>query len=76
MAKKLIIKIRPDGRIEANTSGIKGKECLSYIKVLEELLQADTYRSEFTEEYYEQTQKLTESTEQKNIINTSIKTKI
>ncbi|MCK9224632.1 MAG: DUF2997 domain-containing protein [Candidatus Muirbacterium halophilum] len=75
MSKKLIIKILPDGRIEANTSGIKGKECLSYIKILEELLDAETYKSEFTEEYYEKNI-VNNDVNIDNKINQEVKTKI
>ena len=32
MSKKLIIKIKKDGTIEAETKGIKGKSCEDYVK--------------------------------------------
>ncbi|MBB5326044.1 hypothetical protein HNQ34_003162 [Anoxybacillus tepidamans] len=51
--KKVIIKITEDGKIFAETVGIKGKQCLDYIHVLEELLEAETVDSEFTHEYFE-----------------------
>lgn len=53
MEKKIQIKITEDGKIFAETKGIKGKECLSFISILEELLEAETVDSNFTEEYYE-----------------------
>lgn len=42
-----------DGNIFAETIGMKGKECLQYIELLEELLDAESIDSEFTSEYYE-----------------------
>ncbi|AKS38151.1 hypothetical protein NP92_06085 [Anoxybacillus gonensis] len=51
--KKVIIKITEDGKILAETVGIKGKQCLDYIRVLEELLEAETIDSQFTHEYFE-----------------------
>ncbi|MDY7224438.1 DUF2997 domain-containing protein [Halalkalibacterium halodurans] len=51
--KKLQIRITEDGEIFAETLGIKGKECLEYIQLLEELLDAETVDSNFTHEYYE-----------------------
>jgi hypothetical protein len=53
MAKTLKIHIFADGRISAATEGIVGKECLKYIPVLEELLEAETVDSAYTEEYYQ-----------------------
>jgi myosin-crossreactive antigen len=51
--KKIIIKITEDGKIFAETLGMKGKQCLEYIQILEELLDAETIDSEFTHEYFE-----------------------
>lgn len=51
--KKVQIRITEDGKFFAETSGVKGKECLSIIEVLEELLDAETVDSDYTEEYYE-----------------------
>jgi myosin-crossreactive antigen len=51
--KKIIIKITEDGKIFAETFGMKGKQCLEYIQILEELLDAETIDSEFTHEYFE-----------------------
>ena len=53
MTKKLKIEILPDGTINAETEGIKGKECLKYIKILETMLESKTIDSEFLKEYYE-----------------------
>ncbi|MCM3409694.1 DUF2997 domain-containing protein [Metabacillus litoralis] len=51
--KQIKIKITEDGNIFAETVGIKGKECLQYIELLEELLDAESIDSKFTQEYYE-----------------------
>ncbi|MFV2046217.1 DUF2997 domain-containing protein [Metabacillus litoralis] len=51
--KQIKIKITEDGNIFAETVGIKGKECLQYIELLEELLDAESIDSGFTQEYYE-----------------------
>ncbi|WP_323735853.1 DUF2997 domain-containing protein [Methanosphaera sp. ISO3-F5] len=68
MSKKLIIKIRKDGSIEAETKGIKGKKCEDYIKVIEELTDSKVVNKEHTSEYYENEEKLYNS-ETKKIIN-------
>lgn len=54
MKKQIEIRIRPDGTIDTVTRNVKGKACLKYIAVLEQLLEARTVDSEFTSEYYEQ----------------------
>ncbi|HZH60282.1 MAG TPA: DUF2997 domain-containing protein [Metabacillus sp.] len=51
--KKIKIKLNEDGNIFAETIGMKGKECLQYIELLEELLDAESIDSNFTDEYYE-----------------------
>lgn len=50
------IRIKPDGEIDAETLGLKGEDCLPYIAMLEELLQAETVDSSVTDEYYETTE--------------------
>ena len=51
--KQIKIKITPDGRIEAETFGMKGKTCLKYISEIERMANAVCDDSEFTKEYYE-----------------------
>lgn len=51
MTKRLIITLRPDGGVEAETAGLTGDACLDYIGVLEDLLGADTVESSFTADY-------------------------
>ena len=47
--KQLIVQVRPDGTVHAETIGMYGNECLDYIAVLENLLDAETTESSFTE---------------------------
>ena len=49
--KQLIVQVRPDGTVHAETIGMYGDECLDYIAVLENLLEAQTTSSSFTEAY-------------------------
>ena len=63
MSKQIKITIKPDGTIESETIGIKGKACLNYIKKIEQLTNAEVVSSEFTSEYYEQEVQNTSSNE-------------
>ena len=55
MAKKqLKIKLLPNGEIQMETVGIKGKKCLDYVKFIEQLTDGKVYKQELTKEYYEQ----------------------
>ncbi|AWB87595.1 DUF2997 domain-containing protein [Mycetocola zhujimingii] len=49
--KQLIVQVRPDGTVHAETIGMYGQECLDYISVLENLLDAEATSSSFTEAY-------------------------
>lgn len=51
---KLKIKLLPDGTIQMETEGIKGKKCMDYAKVLERLADAKIYKQAKTEEYYQE----------------------
>lgn len=62
MAKKIRVRIYPDGRIEAVTQGIKGKKCTDYIELVEKLVDAETVDSDYTEEYYETEEVVMEET--------------
>lgn len=54
MAKKqLKIKLLPNGEIRMHTEGVKGKKCLDYAKLLEQLADAKITEQELTPEYYE-----------------------
>lgn len=52
MEKRLRVQIFPDGHVQAETQGVKGKKCIEYIRILEEILEAETVDSEYTAEYY------------------------
>ncbi len=53
MSKKLKIKLLPNGEIQMETVGIKGKKCLDYIKVLKSLVDANVSETQLSQEYYE-----------------------
>ncbi len=53
MSKKLKIKLLPNGEIQMETIGVKGKECLEYVKLLQQLVNAKITKTELTDEYYE-----------------------
>ncbi len=58
--KQLKIRIFPDGKVQSETEGIKGKACLNYVSILEQLTGARAVDSDYTDEYYEQDNSLTE----------------
>lgn len=51
--KTINLRIYSNGKVQAETQGIKGKACLDYIRIIEQLAGAKTEDSDFTEEYYE-----------------------
>lgn len=51
MAKTITISILPDGRVQAEVHGVKGKACTDYIGILESLMDAEAIDSAFTPEY-------------------------
>ncbi|NRT73154.1 DUF2997 domain-containing protein [Clostridium beijerinckii] len=53
MGKKIQLRIYPDGTVQANVEGVKGKKCTDYIKIIEDILEAEVIDSEYTPEYYE-----------------------
>lgn len=52
MSKKLKIRLLPNGEIQMETIGVKGKECLDYVKLLQKLVNAKITKTELTDEYY------------------------
>lgn len=50
--RALKVSVAPDGTVTAETIGFTGSACLSQIGVLEDLLEATTVRSAFTDEYF------------------------
>ena len=59
--KKLKIKLLPNGQIQMETIGIKGKKCLDYIDVLKKLVDVKISDTQLSQEYYE-----TEAVEQES----------
>lgn len=54
MAKKqLKIKLLPNGEIQMETIGIKGKKCLDYVNLLKKIADVKIIKQEYTEEYYQ-----------------------
>jgi hypothetical protein len=51
MTHRVTVTIGRDGSISAETHGVTGSKCLDYIPLLEDLLDAETVTSEFTEDY-------------------------
>ena len=50
---KMKIRLLPDGSIQMETEGVKGKKCMDYAKILEKLADAKIHSIEKTEEYYQ-----------------------
>ena len=50
---KMKIRLFPDGTIQMETEGIKGKRCMDYAKVLAKLEDAKISSIEKTDEYYQ-----------------------
>lgn len=53
MTKRIKIRIFPDGQVQAEIKGIKGKKCTDYIGILETMLKSETVDSDYSPEYYE-----------------------
>ena len=49
--KQLVVSIRTDGTVHAETVGMRGAECLDYFAVLEDLLDAEVASSSYTADY-------------------------
>lgn len=61
MSGRIAVTINADGSIKAETLGIKGKTCLDYVPLLEELLDAETLQSAFTADYRASDEEVTEA---------------
>lgn len=53
MPRRIKVRILADGRVEAETEGIRGNACTPYIGMLENMLDAEAIESAYTPEYYE-----------------------
>ena len=60
MSKKLQIKLLPNGEIQMETMGIKGKKCMDYIEVLKKIVDVKILDTQISEEYYETETELTD----------------
>ena len=58
--KKLKIKLLPNGEIQMETHGVKGKKCLDYIEVLKKLVDVRITDAQLSQEYYETESEITE----------------
>ncbi len=59
--KKLKIKLLPNGEIQMETQGVKGKKCLDYIEVLKKLVDVKITDTQLSQEYYETESEVTDS---------------
>ena len=57
--KHVQIKLLPNGEIQMETLGVKGKKCLDYIEVLKKLVDVKILDTQLTQEYYETESELT-----------------
>ena len=60
MAKKMQIKLMPNGEIRMETHGVKGKKCDDYVELFKQLVNVNIVDLKHTDEYYE-TETLIES---------------
>lgn len=67
MTKQIKIQIYPDGRVQADIAGVKGKKCTDYIRILEEILDAEAVDSSYTPEYYQTEEAMVEEIEQQRL---------
>lgn len=47
------IKLLPNGEIQMETHGVKGKKCEDYIELFKKLVDVKILETKYTEEYYE-----------------------
>lgn len=60
MSKKIEITLGDDGKFYAKTIGMNDARCLDYVEVLEKLLKARAVHSEYTEEFLQAEQRVTQ----------------
>ena len=63
--KKLKIKLLPNGEIQMETHGVKGKKCLDYIDVLKKLVDVKITDTQLSQEYYETETEINEGEQNK-----------
>jgi hypothetical protein len=52
MSRQINLRISPDGKVEAEVLGFRGKKCTNYIAILEQLLDAEAIDSDYRPEYW------------------------
>jgi hypothetical protein len=52
MSRQIQLRIHPDGQVQAEVMGFRGKKCANYIAVLEKLLDAEAVDSDYRPEYW------------------------
>jgi hypothetical protein len=52
MSRQIKLRISPDGLIQAEVLGFRGKKCADYIAILEALLDAEAVDSDYRPEYW------------------------
>lgn len=67
--KQIKLRIYPDGVVQAEVEGVKGKKCVDYVSLIESLLDAEIVDLEFTSEYYEEGEVLYEDLDETVKIN-------
>ena len=50
--EKIKIELSHDGTISVETIGIYGEKCLDLVNILEDVLEANAFDSNFTDDYY------------------------
>lgn len=51
MTRLITVRISRTGELQAETEGFRGPECLTWVKPLERLLDAEVTKSHYTEEF-------------------------
>ena len=73
MAKKqLKIKILPSGEVEIEIMGVKGKKCLDYLGLVQEVAQLEITKQKLKPEFYE---KITDENIENDYMNQNINNK-
>jgi hypothetical protein len=52
MTRQIQLRILPDGKVQAEVLGFRGKKCTDYIAILEALLDAEAVDSDYRPEYW------------------------
>lgn len=63
----IVVTVANDGTVEAETVGLTGPDCLDYIAVLEDLLDARTVHSAYTAEYEQAAASVTDRPELRDV---------